>query len=150
MQILETLYHFSLPQMDKIPICRNETERKCFSDVMTLLRSDQEIYCKKGCQIKEYRWEHEWMRLEPTNGFVIQYSFGTPKSSWNTRSEKLFKKLKIEYFTFSVLSLVGNVGGTLGMFIGFSFIDSSAWLLNKVFLKLFAFIKECVENNRSI
>ena len=83
------------------------------------------------------------MRLEPTIGFVIQYNFGSPHSSWNTRSEKLFKMVKVEYYTL-VLVLVGNVGGTLGMFIGF--IGTSEWLLDKVFLNLLAVIKECLKN----
>ena len=35
-----------------------------------------------------------------------------------------------EYFVTTGLSLVGNVGGTLGMFIGFSFLGTAEWLLN--------------------
>ena len=40
------------------------------------------------------------------------------------------KSIKKEHFTMSLMSLLGNVGGTLGMFIGFSFIGMSESLVN--------------------
>ena len=54
---------------------------------------------------------------------VIEVTFDTtPKSFWEVRSLKPFKTVKTEYWIMSGLSFVGNVGGTLGMFVGFSFI----------------------------
>ena len=37
--------------------------------------------------------------------------------------------VKEEYLITNEISLIGNVGGTLGMFVGFSFIGTIEWLL---------------------
>ena len=39
------------------------------------------------------------------------------------------KSVKKEYYIMSVLSLIGNVGGILGTFIGFSFLGAYEWLM---------------------
>lgn len=41
--------------------------------------------------------------------------------------------VKTEYFIYDTLGLIGNIGGTLGLFIGFSFYDSIASILDFVF-----------------
>ena len=45
-------------------------------------------------------------------------------------SRKPFKIIKKEYLILNDMSLIGNVGGTLGMFVGFSFIGTFEWLLD--------------------
>ena len=45
-------------------------------------------------------------------------------------SKKPFKIIKKEYLIMNEMSLVGNVGGTLGMFVGFSFIGTIEWLMD--------------------
>ena len=49
------------------------------------------------------------------------YKFKIPNSVRDLRTEEPFKTVKTEYLIVSLMSLVGNVGGTLGLFIGFSF-----------------------------
>ena len=46
------------------------------------------------------------------------------------RSYEPFKTIKEEYLIISWMSLLGNVGGTLGMFIGFLFIPTSEWAID--------------------
>ena len=67
-------------------------------------------------------------QAQSPQAFWIAFKFGTPHATWNLRSEKLFKKVKTEKQTYSIWSLVGNVGGTLGMFIGFSILGTTEWL----------------------
>ena len=41
-----------------------------------------------------------------------------------------FKTVNVEYLEMTLMSLIGSVGGTLGMFVGFSFmgmLESSEW-----------------------
>ena len=77
----------------------------------------------------------------PPKDFTIQYRFGSQKFSWNRRSERVFKTVKQEEWKFSTISFVGNVGGTIGMFIWFSFIGTYEWLLDTVYHKLMALIR---------
>ena len=52
----------------------------------------------------------------------FQYQFASPAGTKDQRSKELFKTVKQEYLVNSLMSLVGNIGGTMGMFIGFSII----------------------------
>ena len=61
--------------------------------------------------------------------FSFAYDFVPPESTNDVRSKQIFKKIKKEYLLTNEISLVGNVGGTLGMFVGFSFIGTSESIL---------------------
>ena len=55
--------------------------------------------------------------------FGFQYRFALPLSGKDLRSRELFKVVKTEYLLHNLVSLVGNVGGILGVFVWFSFIS---------------------------
>ena len=61
--------------------------------------------------------------------FLMDYTFQLPVDTRSLRSDYPFKIVKKEYLIMTWMTLVGNVGGTLGMFIGFSFITTSEWLI---------------------
>ena len=65
-------------------------------------------------------------------GFIIEYRF--EQSDWkrDLRSDEPFKTVHRESLKMSSMSVVGNVGGTLGMFIGFSFIGTSRWFVDLI------------------
>ena len=121
----------------------------------------QNKYCKKSCQIKEYNikkvsggfikdhgmsfpqkfkawknWKNKNWTWNDTftseNGRILEYRFVQPKWRREQRSEAPFKTVHREMLKMSGMSLIGNVGGTLGMFIGFSFIGTSEWLFEKL------------------
>ena len=60
----------------------------------------------------------------------FDYRFALPAATRDVRSKKPFKKVKREYWLMPLSTLVGNVGGTLGMFVGFSFIGTSERLIS--------------------
>ena len=143
---------FSLPFLkgEEMPICPTKLQRDCFGKILRGLKSDQEKHCKKLCNVKEFDFEDPlWIHsarvckksgVSEQEGFVLDYSFKQPTHSLQLRSEKLMKTVKEEYYVISGMSLAGNIGGTLGMFIGFSFIGTSEWIVdvwtrmkNKVF-----------------
>ena len=49
---------------------------------------------------------------------------------WLTKTP--FKTIKKEQYVISDMSLIGNIGGTLGMFVGFSFLAKTEWVLTKL------------------
>ena len=61
--------------------------------------------------------------------FGFQYRFALPLSGKDLRSRELFKVVKTEYLLHNLVSLVGNVGGILGVFVGFSFLSLVEWML---------------------
>ena len=73
-------------------------------------------------------------RKEPFNpindGYTLWLEFGSPHASLDLRTTRPVKFVIKEYFIINAMSLVGNIGGTLGMFVGFSFITTSEWFLH--------------------
>ena len=133
---------FTLPQIDGgtiPPVCQNDTQASCFGQVIERLRSDQEKHCKRSCRVKEFATELDTMDLtlnESRNEpYALEIKFGAQDFTRDVRSLQVMKNVKTEYWTFSTIALVGSVGGTLGIFIGFSFIKTSQWLLG-VFSKI--------------
>ena len=57
------------------------------------------------------------------------YKFKLPLSIRDLRTEEPFKTVKREYLIINTISLIGTVGGTLGLFIGFSFTSTSEKIL---------------------
>ena len=134
---------FTLPFDDagKIPICSNEMDQACYGQIITqILEPDQVNYCKKSCHVKEFSilFQDKFGRLphtkenENNQELVIEVKFDPSLGSvipWKSRALKPLKTVRREYFILSGLSFVGNVGGTLGMFVGFSFIGSVEWII---------------------
>ena len=123
---------FSLPQIgkDQLSPCQNRIDRECFTYVLDKLRLNQDYYCKRLCIVKEYKFQ-------PIKGydkkFVLRYYFGQPYASRNIRSWKPVKTIKTEYLYVTMKSLIGSIGGTIGMFVGFSFVDVSEWFTEFLF-----------------
>ena len=149
-QFEEPCSSLSLPFEDNsIPICTDPKRGKnCYEFIWQHLRESQDKHCKKTCAVKDYQAKVSEIGFlsdpavvtEPFNGYAIRYYFDLHKSTKALRSEKPFKTVKKEYYTMSLISLKGNVGGTLGMFIGFSFFGASEWIL-PILLKLILRIK---------
>ena len=114
----------SLPE-DQIPLCDNVVDLNCYHKVLQELKSTQQENCKKLCLAKEFKTMSRTSTSGIGNGYSLRLNFGTPKCTIDTRSDMPFKTVKREYWIMSWLSLIGNVGGTLGMFVGFSVITTA-------------------------
>ena len=123
---------FTLPFAEKVPLCQNETIRNCYEMRIVGLEANMDKYCKKSCNTKEFKTEVRDVkyRLQQTDQFGFRYQFGVPQATKDHMSKKPFKMIKEEYLILNEISLIGNVGGTLGMFVGFSFIGTAEWLLD--------------------
>ena len=125
-------FPYSMPYSDDvISVCQYHwipsTESKCFEQILHKLEENQETKCQKSCQVKEYQTEIDpsWNQFYSAGTFGFEYNFIKQASTNNLRSKKIFKKVKEEYFITTEVSLLGNIGGTLGMFVGFSFVGTS-------------------------
>ena len=145
---------YSLPlAKNKYPICKNDAQRLCYNQVIEELRSNQEKHCPKSCNIKEYQSRVDTnFILKTGQGLTgaqtgtplsIEFTFDSPRYTKNVRSVHPFKFVKTEYWVMSGMTLVGNVGGTLGMFIGFSFIGLSQWIMDLVNRKIHTHSRSC-------
>ena len=120
---------FSLPfDEDTIPLCKTEQDIYCFQAVLNSLRLDQQKYCPRACLVREYELEGTGGNVN-ANHTTLGLRFGTPSATWDLRSDDPFKTVYKEYLTISGMLLVGNVGGMLGLFVGFSFMGTSEWLI---------------------
>ena len=124
---------------DDIPICRNLNpnqtlyyQEHCYMFALKRLIKDQEKHCKKSCKVKEFgvgkSFEPHYMCASSLNRLAFGYRFSQPLSG-DTRSISLHKTVKTEYLVNTRIAMVGTVGGTLGMFVGFSIIGLLEWLM---------------------
>ena len=63
---------------------------------------------------------------------IIEYEIDLPYSSKETRTNEPFKTSHEEYFIWNTFTFVGTVGGTLGLFLGFSFQGTFDWLWGRL------------------
>ena len=79
--------------------------------------------CPKSCNVKRYLGEIVYREDWGTNNtFFTLFEFASPYKV----------KVKEEYLIYDFIGLVGSVGGTLGLFIGFSFYDIISRFCNKL------------------
>ena len=76
----------------------------------------------KSCTVEEYegRVDFEDMRPEEISIFQLIFRYSPPYKVLVTQ----------EYLIYDSIGMIGSVGGTLGMFIGFSFYDVVARMAN--------------------
>ena len=129
----------------EIPLCENETQKECFEDVLQKLRLSQEKECKRPCKILEFQigtYRPPIHRDKTSNGFTIGFVFDRDRWLRGLRSERMMKLIKKEYLVNTFMSLVGTVGGTIGMFVGLSIVDATQWFEDFVLLPVLGWIKK--------
>ena len=67
---------------------------------------------------------------EPEDAILLHISFDFLDWTRGDRSKELELEVLTEYYVTDMFSLVGNVGGQLGLFVSFSFIGCFGWLMN--------------------
>ena len=138
---------FSLP--GDIPICKNEAA-ECWREIKEFIIP--KCMTKKSCHVYEYDINKEifvqeiLMRLDNEtaskildsddldNTIILQLRIDHLDWSKGDWSKELSLDVYTEYYVWTGVSLIGNVGGQLGLFIGFSFLGSWVWLMSKVHL----------------
>ena len=115
--------------LPRLPMCKlNELNHKEFVALSwEVLKEIQEnTKCPKLCSTLGYYGE---ITSEP-NIWNSTFSFGYGFASSNTLRE--YK----EYYIYDVISMIGSVGGTLGMCVGFSFTGVISCLFNRIYKRI--------------
>ena len=115
-----------LPQMfDSIPYCNNEKDVKCawsqYGKSNNKFLASNSYYGK--CNIIEYagRIEFDVKKEDFNRTSVVEYNFKQPETM----------TVQTEFLVYDMTTLIGSIGGTLGMCIGFSFMNVVSWILEQ-------------------
>ena len=105
-----------------IPICSEPAEITQWYEMVDLLNMAK-VFCKKSCKITNYKGISK-----PIMGYV-----NSRQSIWIEYSY-ISNELQVqqEYFIYGIDELIGSVGGILGLFVGFSFVDFLLKIINSV------------------
>ena len=138
----------SLPSIGKVDLteisfCRNETEEYLAWNHMyeTIYYSLTDDLCPKLCTIEEYHGRIDYKDDKTVTGMsnytlVLYVRYGRPYKMSVSR----------EYLVYDFIGMVGSVGGTLGMFIGFSFYE----VINKCCESSYSLKWQCVQISKCI
>ena len=103
-----------------------------------------------GTHVKWNKWIAEnwdWTEYDPQHAYIMEYSFEQELSNAaalqrrNHRSEEPHKNVYREYWIMSGMSLIGIVGGMMGLFIGFSFLGLSESIMDTM-VKILGWMKK--------
>ena len=83
--------------------------------------------CLKSCSINEFHGQVIYSQME--NSSYLEWTTVETYFSVNEL------KIQEEYLVYSSVDLIGNIGGTLGLFLGYSFYDNLKIIFN--FMKKF-------------
>ena len=75
-----------------IKVCNKEYDRTCH--IMFDLMKTNEKYCKKACQVREYKTSDYYDDENEKNSTGFTFQFATPASTTDTRSKKPIKIIK--------------------------------------------------------
>ena len=100
----------SLGPYDENLICENQTQQDCSYQNFNIYEAN----CSKPCSIVQYTrridyWDVSDSYLEESS-FTVYLRFSPP----------LISTVYQEYIIYDIFGMIGTVGGTFGMFIGFS------------------------------
>ena len=105
------------------PICKTPKENACMAKAMSLeLNTNASLECPMNCKVLKYSGRK---KLNPvfTNNSDVEVDYQFPSE------EVMYFK---EYVIYDFSGMIGSVGGSLGLFIGFSFLDFIFYLINLV------------------
>ena len=127
----------SLPFRNKIPICSQDIEKWCYQRVLDRLMLDQTELSTRTCKVKEFKTKPIPISKNTVDGnLVVWIRFERAEEEVANAREWLttttFKTVKREQYVISTFSLIGNIGGTLGMFVGFSLLSTSEGIMNVI------------------
>ena len=102
------------------PICETEEEFQCSHEIT--LRLKESTKCLPVCTQIDYDIEYEYQENLNKPNAKRNVTFGYRLS--NTKM-----KVEEEYFLHDFVGMLGSIGGTLGLFLGFSFLGGLFFLL---------------------
>ena len=116
----------SVDNVFDIPICNSTNDDYCILEMIIeyfdIFKSSDLDICPKSCSRLQYKAKLDswgWKQYKENHTCSIDISYAPP-----------VLEVYEEYFIYDFIGMIGSVGGTLGMFIGFSFYNAFLSLLN--------------------
>ena len=100
----------------------------------------------KSCTIKEFRTKN-WAvsnHYEGDHSLSLIYKFTVPVTTSNSWTDKPSKTIVTQFYITTWNSLIGTVGGTLGLFVGLSFLGVGTWLMESL-----TYLASCRKSRKS-
>jgi len=101
----------NITEHTQIPVCQDTTEEQCFEEVETYARKQVP---SKPCTKFQYNIEESRIK-DPNDTLSLAFLIEFQKPARVT--------VKQEYLVFDLVSMISAIGGTMGLCIGFSFLD---------------------------
>ena len=117
---------FGIP-LDNLPVCQNKAQLECFNKHK--FATGREIAKEnliKPCTLLQYKSVGATWYNPRQNEAIFRMTFKKPPRV----------TVKDEYLIYDMLNMIGAVGGTLGLFIGFSFHDLFQGILSSCMSKV--------------
>ena len=126
---------------NKTKTCENERDKQVFNEKLTAAKKEMIV---KPCTVFQYLVDETTYDWESDNVVKFEMVYATP----------VRVNVKEEYLIYDMVSMIGAIGGTMGLCIGFSFKDCARWGLsfveksvNWILSRLFEPIPSGNENN---
>ena len=104
--------------------------QNCSKQALAMVQKELEDVDQKECSLKEYGIrtmdEISLKTAWSETGFRIQFMVPESSMAWSNKFTKIVHR---EYLQISSITLVGTVGGTLGLFVGISFLEFGSCIL---------------------
>ena len=112
--------------IDTLPVCQNISQEKCFDNIReAAIEYISRNIASKPCTKVQYKVTGQVWCNKQTNQPTYKIEFNNPPKVM----------VKQEYLICDMLTMVGAIGGTLGLCIGFSFNEFFKWIWNIFFSK---------------
>ena len=117
--------------LNATPICETLKEFQCSHEITQKLKDESK--CLPACHqthfTLEYDYQEDQDKPNANRNVTLAYRIANSKI-----------KIEQEYLVQDFVGMLGSIGGTLGLFIGFSFLGGSSYLLHQlqIFLEVFS------------
>ena len=112
-------------QTKKDHFCQGISSFEAMQDVQLEMLQTQNVSCyPKVTQKYSGRSSYTFNNEPKTEGHSLMFYFAF---------EAMYKKIKEEHVIYDVFGMIGSLGGSLSLFIGFSFFDYGCKMVNKLF-----------------
>ena len=111
------LCKYMMEAIGHLPICPNRSVEQCFKEVQ---KEAQKEIIEKPCTKVQFKYESSVWQVK---NHLAEY--------WVDFSHPQKVRVKEEYLIYDLVSMVGAIGGTMGLCIGFSFREFSGYLLKR-------------------
>ena len=113
--------------LNATPICETVEEFHCSHEITQKLKDNSK--CLSACTEVDFTLEYNYQEdLDKPNAYrniTFAYKIANPKV-----------KVEEEYLVQDFVGMLGSIGGTLGLFIGFSFLGGSSYFLQRLQIAL--------------